>query len=50
MKAEQAEKKGFLDGLSVLESILGKLNDEDNAYCIENAYEDLRDYRNSVND
>jgi hypothetical protein len=47
LREEQFEKKGFLDGLSVLENILNKLNDEDNSYCMENAYEDLRDYRNS---
>jgi hypothetical protein len=48
LKEQQFEDKGFLDGLSVLESVLDKLNDEDNSYNMENAYEDLRDYRNSI--
>lgn len=40
------ERKGFLDGLGVLENVLNRLNDEEDSYNMENAYEDLRDYRN----
>lgn len=50
MTTTQATKQGFLEGLTVMEEMLNKLNDADNSYNMENAYEDLRDYRNLMNE
>lgn len=47
-KEERLVEKGFLQGMHVLEGILERLGDENNCYNLENAYEELRDFRNSI--
>ena len=46
-KLEYARKEGFLKGMNILEEILLKLDSIENSFNIENAFEELRDFRNS---